>query len=70
MTRTWNTRIEQNLHLPWNLTLPGPLYNQPSHEMKCEIFYIPSVAEDLKSFTKWSIKLQKIIAGDQRSPQS
>ena len=36
---------------PWNLTLPGPMYNQPSHEMKCEsmliIFYIPPVVSSL-----------------------
>ena len=47
MSRRWITRIEQNLHLPWNLTLTDPLYNQPSHEMKCEsmliILFITSV---------------------------
>ena len=36
---------------PWNLTLTGPMYNQPSHEMKCEsmliIFYIPPVVSSL-----------------------
>ena len=50
---------------PWNLTLPGPLYNQPSHEMKSEsmliIFCIPSIVKDLKNFTKWTVKLQEII---------
>ena len=25
---------------PLNLALPGPLYNQPSHEMKCESMLI------------------------------
>ena len=48
-----------------NLTLPGPTYNQPSHEIKCEsmliTFYIALVVKDLKNFTKWNVKLQKII---------
>ena len=44
---------------PWNLTLPGPLYNQPSHEMKCEsmliIVYISAGVKDLKKIWKfWS----------------
>ena len=50
MSRTWNTRIEQNHYLPRSLTLAGPLYKRPSHEMRCEslliIFYIPSVVKD------------------------
>ena len=57
MSRTWNTRIEQNLHATshWIFTLPDPMYNQPSHEMKCEsmpiIVFITSIVKDLKNFT-------------------
>ena len=45
----------QNMERP-KTTLPGPMHNQPSHEMKCEsmpiIFFITSVVKDLKNFTK------------------
>ena len=53
MSRTWNTRIEQNIHFP-TLTLPSPLIVSStiglSHEMKCEIML--SILKDLKNFTK------------------
>ena len=38
---------------PPEILLPGPMNNQPSHEMKCKsmriIHYIPSVVKDLKN---------------------
>ena len=36
MLCTWNMRIEWTSTSCWNLTLPGLMYNQPSHEMKCK----------------------------------
>lgn len=41
------------------ILLPGPMNNQPSHEMKCKsmitIYYIPSVVKDLKNCSISSI---------------
>ena len=40
MSRTRNTKIERNLHLPLKSYSPWShaynVYNQPSHEMKCD----------------------------------
>ena len=62
MSRTWNTRIEQNIHFPLKSYSPWSLVSSTiglSHEMKCEIML--SILKDLKNFTKWTIKSQKII---------
>ena len=60
MSRTWNTRIEQNIHFPLKSYSPWSLVSSTiglSHEMKCEIML--SILKDLKNFTKWTIKSQK-----------
>ena len=41
------------------------MYNQPSHEIKCDsmpiMFFTTSAVKDLENFTEWTNKLQKII---------
>ena len=55
MSRKWNSRREQNLNLPWNLTLHDPLAKLTpvlDNEIKCAIpqfiFYTPAVVKTYK----------------------
>ena len=53
MSRTRNTRIEQNIHFPLKSYSPWSLVsstNGLSYEMKCEIML--RILKDLKNFTK------------------
>ena len=51
---------------PPEILLPGPMNNQPSHEMKCKsmiiIYYIPSVVKDLKNFHLFKFFVGSTIA--------
>ena len=62
MSRTWNTRIEQNIHLPPKSYSPWSLLSSTfglSHEMKCEIMLI--ILKDLKGHLVQKHKPQEMI---------